>query len=524
MKQPTIFRRTGVFFLVLSFILSIFPALPVKAAGELRPIVFPTIGKVSYYDDFGAPRSGHSHEGNDIMGKKLYPLVAAVDGTIRWVQYPQPSWGYAINIRDAEGYEYWYLHVNNDNPGTDDGLGGGMHAYSPDIISGSPVVKGQLIGWMGDSGNAESTGAHLHFEIHDPSGTPISPFLSLQAATRISQPVPQPKLPYEILPFGDFKGGASIAAGTFGGSATLVSGAGPGGGPHVKVMSSDGTVTAQFFPYPMAFKGGVSVAAGDIDGDGIDEIITGAGPGGGPQVRILSATGIPRGSFFAYPEAFRGGVNVAAADLDGDGKAEIITGAGPGGTPHVRIFKANGTAINSFFAYALTFKGGVNVGAKKATPFSPARIITAPGPGGGPHVRTFDVFGTPDTAFFAYDAAFNGGVKIGVITGSDATGSYSIVTAPASKGGPDIRIFSSNGQLTESRKAYEVWWRGGYTIATGGTSVYIVADGRRASIRTVASTFYGNNNGYGNWNNNGQTTTDPVTQDPWRGGRWRWGD
>jgi len=481
---------------------------PIQAA-ETRPIVFPVIGGVSYYDDFGAPRSGHTHEGNDLMGRKMLPLIAAVDGVVSWVQYPQPDWGYAINLRDADGYQYWYLHVNNDNPGSDDGLGDGLHAYAPDVINGARVVKGQLIGWMGDSGNAEGTGAHLHFEIHAPDGTPFSPFASLQAATKIATPVPAPQQSYEMLPFENFKGGATIASGRFGGNATIVAAAGPGGGPHVKVMSSEGVVIYQFFPYPAAFKGGVDVAAGDIDGDGIDEIITGAGAGGGPHVRILSANGTPRGQFFPYPTGFRGGVRVAAADIDNDGKAEIITAAGPGGGPHIRVFKADGTPLASFMAYDPGFRGGVDVAVKAASLNSPARIVTSPLTLGGPHVRAFDALGNLDASFFAYPDTFRGGVKVSVINSVGPLGDYQIVAVPASKGGPDIRIFSSSGAFVRSEKAFEPWWRGGYEIsATNAGLIYITADGRRASIRTTGGTSYGNNN---NNNNN------------WGGGRGWWG-
>ncbi len=482
------------FLLLIAFFCSLLSMAPVNAA-EARPIVFPVIGAVSYYDDFGAPRVGHTHEGNDLMGRKMLPLVAVVDGVVNWVQYPQPDWGYAISLRDSDGYSYWYLHVNNDNINTDDGQGGGLLAYAPDVINGAQVVKGQLIGWMGDSGNAEGTTAHLHFEIHTPDGTPISPFESLRVAPKLTTPTPAPKQSYEMLPYENFKGGASVAAGNFGIGASLVTGAGPGGGPLVKTLTSDGTIITSFFAYPAAFKGGVDVAAGDVDGDGIDEIITGAGAGGGPQVRILSANGTPRFSFFAYPLAFRGGVRVTAADIDNDGKAEIITGAGPGGGPHVRVFKADGTAMSGFMAYAPTFRGGVDVAAKASSVGSTARIVTSPLTKGGPHIRTFDSLGNVDASFFAYPETFTGGVKVSVISNPSLYGTYQIVTAPASKGGPDIRVFSSVGTQTSSLKAFEPWWRGGYEIgATASGVVYITADGRRASIRTAGGTSYGNNN------------------------------
>jgi hypothetical protein len=91
-------------------------------------------------------------------------------------------WGYAVTIRGSDGYTYHYLHINNDTPGTDDGQGGVENAYAPRIKRGVRVSRGELIGWMGDSGNAESAGHHLHFEIRKPDGTAIDPYPSLLAA------------------------------------------------------------------------------------------------------------------------------------------------------------------------------------------------------------------------------------------------------------------------------------------------------------------------------------------------------
>lgn len=69
--------------------------------------------------------------------------------------------------------------------------------------------------------------------------------------------------------------------------------------------------------------------------------------------------------FFAFNSNFRGGVNLAKADVDNDGLDEIIAAAGHGGAPHVRVFKANGRIIGSFYAYEESFSGGVNVGSIK---------------------------------------------------------------------------------------------------------------------------------------------------------------
>jgi len=145
----------------------------------------------------------------------------------------------------------------------------------------------------------------------------------------------------------------------------IIAGAGFGGGPQVRIFNSRGEVEGQFFAYDKNFRGGVKVAVADIDG-GVarkrQEIITAPGPGGGPHIRIFDNHANVRGQFFAYDKNFRGGVNIAAGDIDKDGLDEIITGAGPGGTPHVRVFETDGRLISSFLAYENDFTGGVNVG------------------------------------------------------------------------------------------------------------------------------------------------------------------
>jgi hypothetical protein len=205
------------------------------------------------------------------------------------------------------------------------------------------------------------------------------------------------------------------------GRTDVVTGAGPGGGPHVRVFDGvTGTELASFFAYDTGFTGGVFVACGDVDGDGVRDLITGADAGGGPHVRVLKLqSGIPGGvvpflDFFAYDPAFSGGVRVAAGNVDGSDRVSIVLGAGAGGGPHVRAVKlvAAGVAeVASFFAYDPGFVGGVFVTAGNVLGDARAEIVTGAGPGGGPHVRIFTGTGI-DTgvSFFAYDPSFTGGV------------------------------------------------------------------------------------------------------------------
>lgn len=154
----------------------------------IKEIVFPVGGtKYSYSDTFGACRSGctRGHEGTDIMAAKLTPLLAAKDATVKWTKAtatPDGSEGNYIMLVDSDGYEYWYIHVNNDSPSTDDGANPKEWIFASGIANGTKVEAGQLIGYVGDSGNAENTGAHLHFEIHKPNGEIINPYRSLKAA------------------------------------------------------------------------------------------------------------------------------------------------------------------------------------------------------------------------------------------------------------------------------------------------------------------------------------------------------
>jgi len=305
---------------------------------------------------------------------------------------------------------------------------------------------------------------------------------------------------------------------------SVVTAAGPGGGPHVRAFNLEGQARVnpnKLFPYADNFRGGVNVATGDIDGDGEDEIITAPKAGGGPQVRVFEADGTVRGiEIWPFHANSRTGINVATGDTDGDGKdeialaqeqdghawvkvykynnskevlgewnafdnaecgasvamgdidydgkAEVIVGAGPGGGPHIRVYEADGTrkAIQ-FFAFHPDYRGGIDVAAgdidndgkadigvcqkteqawckvyrynSTQTLYSEwkaygefavganidmadidgdnmAEVITGAGPTGGPQVRAFEYDGTAftQTNFFAYDSKFRGGVDVAV--------------------------------------------------------------------------------------------------------------
>jgi hypothetical protein len=216
-----------------------------------------------------------------------------------------------------------------------------------------------------------------------------------------------------------FVGGVNLAVGDVNGDGTpdIVTGADAGGGPHVKVFSgTTGALLASFMAYDTSFRGGVRVAAGDVNGDGHADVITGAGPSGGPHVKVFSgATGQVLASFFAYDPHFTGGVYVAAGDVNGDGRVDIFTGPGAGGGPDVRVFAgASSSLIEEFLAGSPGFSGGVRVAATSVYVPGVADIVTGPGPGGTSDVAVIDArnLATVDS-FEAFDPSFNGGIFVG---------------------------------------------------------------------------------------------------------------
>ena len=159
-------------------------AAPASADEEpaFRRIRFPVEGPVRYSDDFGDPRSGgRNHEGNDLMGVKLQKLLAAVDGRVSFRDGGLLS-GNMVTITDDDGWSYRYIHVNNDSPSTDDNLNPLEWILGPGVLSGTRIKAGQHLAFMGDSGNAEDTAPHLHFEIRAPDGTAVNPWSSLRLA------------------------------------------------------------------------------------------------------------------------------------------------------------------------------------------------------------------------------------------------------------------------------------------------------------------------------------------------------
>lgn len=265
-----------------------------------------------------------------------------------------------------------------------------------------------------------------------------------------------------------YRGPVAVAAGDVNGDGTpdIVTGAGTA--PRVKVFDGvSGEVISDFFAYNPTFGIGIFIAAGDVNGDGAAEIITGPSAGGLSIVKIFDGTtGTLQDSFLAYPPNFIGGVRVAAGDVNGDGHADIITGPGSGGAPVVRAFDGETQEqLLSFFAYNTSAIGGVFVASADVNGDGHADVITGPGRGPGPIVKIFD--GTDASlirTLFAYQTNFTQGVRVAA-GDTDDEGHVDIVAAPAENFQPLIRVFNAEtGAFERSFLAYSNRYTGGVFV------------------------------------------------------------
>src|SRR5262245_11145863 len=144
--------------------------------------------------------------------------------------------------------------------------------------------------------------------------------------------------------------------------AIVAVGAGPGADPLVRVFNADGSQRFILAPYGPAFRGGVHVATGDVTGDGVEDIVTAPGFGGGPHLKLFDGvTGALVREWMAFDPEFRGGVWVAIGDVPDDGKGGVLVGRGRSGAPQLRAFDAVANAIVKDFIRGGTFSGGVTV-------------------------------------------------------------------------------------------------------------------------------------------------------------------
>ena len=251
------------------------------------------------------------------------------------------------------------------------------------------------------------------------------------------------------------------------------------GGPRVTVYNPDGSVKFNFFAYDPATRFGVNVALGDIDGDGVSDIITSPGKGGAAHVRVFSGKDLHElFSFFAFDSTFRGGCNIAVGDTNGDGRNDLVVSAGPGGGPRVRVLdgaklsaiagqvdSSPAVLVADFFAFDPSFGGGTSVAVVDRDGDGVGEVVTGAGPGGAPVIRTWSVKGPVQmlSQFMAFDASVSAGVNVG------GRGSY-LVIGIGRGGPPEVRVFQGLSQTPVADfMAYEPTFTGGVRVNLGET-------------------------------------------------------
>lgn len=291
-------RKTTLTALCAALILSF---VPQASAAEVYPIVFPLPGDYTFADTYNSPRGGgRIHEAIDIMAPKMTPVLAAADGTVDWLSSgtytdcngnTAPS--YTLRLLHDDGYQSWYIHLNNDTPGTDDGKGVG---YAPGIAPGVKVKAGQLIGWVGDSGNAECVGSHLHFQLHYPDGTRFNPYESLLAARHID-----PARADEIFFYR----------------------AGDGAFRYYRIQPN-AAIGAPILGGTGYSLGWDSITAVDLDGDGVDEQFFYRSTDGAFRYYDIESTGQLGAPLQGGTGYSLGWDSITAIDIDGDGRDEMF--------------------------------------------------------------------------------------------------------------------------------------------------------------------------------------------------------
>ena len=291
---------------------------------------------------------------------------------------------------------------------------------------------------------------------------------------------------------GEVSGPMSIAAGNLTGDARaeIVAAAPTYSGLEVKVFDpATGAADTTLYPYGGEGVSSVAVALGDVNGDGKRDIVVSADTPSGTEVRAVDLDGTELADFYVLDPTVIPGASIAAGDLNGDGKAEIVLGGGPTTAPwppdangpdqDVAVYEPDGTEAHRFDAYPGLFQGGVRVGLADVLGDSRPEMITAPGPGTVPEIEIWSQgwiqdldHGTRLAHFLAFDAPFRGGVSLatGDVNGDRRT---EIIAGSGPGQAAEVRVFDAAGKELYRFSPFGAY-DGGVSVAAGD----IDADGR----------------------------------------------
>lgn len=248
----------------------------------------------------------------------------------------------------------------------------------------------------------------------------------------------------------------------------IVVGAPFGKKPEVKIYREDGSLVNSFLAYDEKFLGGVTVGAGDFDGDGKGEIITAPAEGAAAEIKIFDGYGQPEISegFFAFDKSLEFGANLAAGDLNNDDRDEIIVGSGPGQEPEIKVFNNLGVALFKINPTDINKWSGVRVASGNILTGEGEEVVAAPGWGSIPEVQIFDSDGKFVRKFLAYGKSFRGGINVSV-GNVDEDSQEEIVLGAGFTGGPHVRIFDGEGNLEDQFFSFDKGSRNGTLVGVG---------------------------------------------------------
>lgn len=273
---------------------------------------------------------------------------------------------------------------------------------------------------------------------------------------------------------GKFKGGAAVVTADVNadGVDEYIVGAGPKGGPLVEVYTADGTLLTQFYAFDKKNRTGITVAAGNIDGDGSIQIIAAMQAGGTSEVRVFTWPGTLERSFTAFESSYTGGINVGVIPGHAGSGGYIIVGSGFGRENEVRVYTASGSQVVATLSpFGAKSGNGVTVAGGWSDTFGQNIIVVGASQGNQPLVQVWSLTSKQKLAqWLAYSKSVLTGVNVGFRNDN-------VITGPSLGGGPDVRMFSVRGDLLSSTLMFEKGFRGGVRVAGASTGGAVVPVG-----------------------------------------------
>ncbi len=233
------------------------------------------------------------------------------------------------------------------------------------------------------------------------------------------------------------------------------------GGPHVRIFDRNFQLVSQFFAYEKTFRGGVQVAVADMDGDGVEDIITSPGQGRKPELRIFDMHGRLKSEFRAYDANYRGGLEVHVGDFNGDKRNDILVTplAGRGGD--IRIYSDTGELFNQFYAYPGEMEKAITIAVGDLDADGTPEIATVL-TGNGDVMKVFTSYGWFIGSFSLYGRTMKGmNIRIGKI-GDGAK--PEIIVTPREKSGAHVLVLNADGKKIGQFFALPKNWRGGLNL------------------------------------------------------------